>query len=1252
MLSLIEACARVLGRLLEPFVSLLIPILLTSMADGQTEVRELADRSSNAVMSLLSGYGVRRVMPELVSVVRDDGAKAKTVVGACEILGSMAHCTPKQLALCLSQVVPTLNYAVTHANMQVQQAGARSLERIAGVIRDTEISAISPLIVKSFVDPTPANIEACLDGILSASFTRRIEPASLALLIPVVSRGIVANKADVKRKSTFLCANLIKLARSPQDFLPFYPELLPLLNVTLVDPTPVVRSETARAFGRIASLLGTDLAEELLVTSFERLKNATTSVERSGVANALAEVYAALGVTRLRKDMDRIMLYCAHRMADVREGFVGLFVYLPVTLKTDFSDLVPTILPTLLHALSDPVEPVRDGAFRASNVMVKDFGATHSALFLTPLENGCHDDDWRIRQSAVLLLGTMLDRVLRPASEIGAIGGEQMLMETLALERRAFILSSLLMVKSDESIQVRQAANNVWKGVVTNSPKTIRELLPILVPRLLNFLGSGSEQKIMGASRCLGDLVQKFGSQILPRILPVFTSTLQDRRPETAKSRLGVMLGISQIISANLDASHEMVLELLPCVQLGLTDTDEIREESILVMARMVDAVGETCLQETIPELISNLLNPPCWDPEDFDDSKMKQLEGIEALLGLQTALVLPFVMSLSLKRPIHVSKIRLLGTLTGIKTLKVIAQQVEVVVPKLLDVACNAEDEHRDVAFTEVASCLGKILAKVAHPTTRHAVLPGIIDRVRPAGLSGSYTDTLAGPQQEPSANVTTERRVLLAALTIVVPNVDAEKTDFVRLIFPLTVRVMLTDTDETVVKGAMALFQAVVQQCSAECLDMLPDFRTLLFNAVKDPISAQEVDHVLPGLRHKEVLEAVIAYTSTALQTTDSNYREHAAIVYGLLFSHAELAALKPVCLKAAGSLIRLCAERLPSTVKCALLHAITRLVKAAGVQLRPMAPQLQTTFLRAVVDASSQQVRNAAGLGLLVFPTLPGARLDNVVAELTSRAEMETDNAVRSSLQTALLNLLEGIPATAKLAPTTVQKLWTYARSAENSEGGWIASVTFARFLPDEEVGDALRYVLTQRKSPLVPILSAPACWGRIELQLPEILAFIREAWMDKATRLLGMESFSAVCSAHKNVNEDELFALIDDLCHVVKAVGVSDTSFTLSSIKAVKTLARYHHPTAHNSANVPILASLVDIVVDCLQFSNPAVKLQSERCLVHLVRLPYELELDVFEQVAPFLDARKLKFLSDYTKRVLSRVGRAESDHNDE
>lgn len=77
----------------------------------------------------------------------------------------------------------------------------------------------------------------------------------------------------------------------------------------------------------------------------------------------------------------------------------------------------------------------------------------------------------------------------------GTESSQQLILKVLGPERRNRVLSGLYMGRSDSALLVRQAALHVWKVVVPNTPRTLREILSTLFSQLLGCLASTSHDK-------------------------------------------------------------------------------------------------------------------------------------------------------------------------------------------------------------------------------------------------------------------------------------------------------------------------------------------------------------------------------------------------------------------------------------------------------------------------------------------------------------------------------------------------------------------------------------------------------------------------------------------------------------------------------------------------------------------------------------------------------------------------------------
>jgi hypothetical protein len=86
--------------------------------------------------------------------------------------------------------------------------------------------------------------------------------------------------------------------------------------------------------------------------------------------------------------------------------------------------------------------------------------------------------------------------------------------------------------------QVRNAALHVWKSIVLNTPRTLGEILPLLMQRIIGALAASGADQRTSASRCLGELVRKLAERVLPTIVPILQKGLSDPDSNTRQVRL------------------------------------------------------------------------------------------------------------------------------------------------------------------------------------------------------------------------------------------------------------------------------------------------------------------------------------------------------------------------------------------------------------------------------------------------------------------------------------------------------------------------------------------------------------------------------------------------------------------------------------------------------------------------------------------------------------------------------------------
>ena len=161
-------------------------------------------------MKNLSAHGVKLVLPSLLSSLNDPQWRTKQA--AIQLLGSMAYCAPRQLSSCLPQIVPKLTDAFTDTHPKVREAGKASLSDIASVVRNPEVAQLSPKLLAALCDPSE-HTNSALQALQDTSFVHSIDAPSLALIVPILNRGLRERGTDVKKKAALIVGNMCSMIR-------------------------------------------------------------------------------------------------------------------------------------------------------------------------------------------------------------------------------------------------------------------------------------------------------------------------------------------------------------------------------------------------------------------------------------------------------------------------------------------------------------------------------------------------------------------------------------------------------------------------------------------------------------------------------------------------------------------------------------------------------------------------------------------------------------------------------------------------------------------------------------------------------------------------------------------------------------------------------------------------------------------------------------------------------------------------------
>lgn len=271
----------------------------------------------------------------------------------------------------------------------------------------------------------------------------------------------------------------------------------------------------------------------------------------------------AVPVARFEEILHSVNKDCTNANPHAREGSLAFLSFLPASFQDRLEPYLPKILPSLLTGLADANENVRTVAIRGAQAFTTLYGARHVELLLSSLEEGLFADSWRIRDGSINLIGMLL-KILAPDPQ------KTDYAVLLGVERKNNIFAALYIAKSDVDLNVRNNAQAVWKDIVLNTPRTVRETIDSILSHIIHSLAVDNDRRLT-ATKALGELADKYGDKVLDDIIGL-AEHLNSPDP---KVRLGATIGLSEVMSV-IDRSKVLAYldQLTKAVRTAVCDPD------------------------------------------------------------------------------------------------------------------------------------------------------------------------------------------------------------------------------------------------------------------------------------------------------------------------------------------------------------------------------------------------------------------------------------------------------------------------------------------------------------------------------------------------------------------------------------------------------------------------------------------------------------------------------------------------------
>ncbi|KAF7456349.1 HEAT repeat family protein, partial [Cryptosporidium felis] len=1082
LLLCIGALSLYLEHVIEPYTIRFLRSLIALFSESEQRIRFYSEKTAEIVIKNLSRFGVKLILPIITQGVEEKQWRVKLT--SLQLLGIMAVSSPHQLSSYLPKAIQTIYQAVSDSHPKVSAAARETLHKMASLIKNPEVSCISQELVAALVEPTESSFKAALLSLKSVTFVHAVDITTLSLIFPVLLKTIQERGVtDLKKDAIQVLTSLLLLLSDRSDVDPFLPLIENSVHSSLSDPIPEVRLLTAKLCRALVRVTGQEKASSLLDWLFRTLSMEVGQTLKSGVSAALAEVLSTLGIDRFREILPHILSRAQGAAEDggdeardslaagapsspasVREGYVGLFVYLPQSFGDELGALMPEVLPRLLPRLGDESEAVRDVALRACRALVLQFGSDQAAYILQPLEEGLANESWRVRLGSCSLLGTLLNRLVRGQLDSTGIAlstsASALDQAGFSMQRRSYILAAIYMARSDENSSVRSSATVLWKSLVQNTPQTLKDILPILVRRIINALSaSSSDNAHHAAVQSLKDLLEKFGSALQKKLLPIFYQNLGGLLDEDGQIcqgalrgdgevalpgssvRVGSCIGVLEVLKAvRRSELASLTGSFLPIIRLGLSDADlAVRTYSVLCLDVLASEAPEALLS-VVDWLLGEVLSSGAEQESLLREDP--RISALELILRLQHPGIVSSILPRVVSGPASLCKLRIIGSMSKVPSQARLRSALFELVPVLVETCADLPGEHSESVRESSRDAMAAIAQALDEQGTETfvTILLDVVRENTPSAnlsVSGVYQIESLGVaclEELVDRGQTLRRSSAIEFLSMSLhagsPVFDSSLSLLVKYLVPLA----LCDVSEQVrvqASKALQLFSAslprrlAVRACAAvrEAVGSLvhdPTDNRRHFERVKLIGSGWEVrerrvvqperDCLSEELRGcgNRLADSLSALYLQGLSQGSPESREECALGLGeaVMLTHRE--SLRPIAVKLAGPLIRSVSDRTTtSPVRAALLGDLVLFLECCGAQLRPLLPQIQTILLRFLLDPDGDVRRQcSSGIGLLTG--LLGGRAEALLGDLCSLASRQSQSAEALSALLASISL----------------------------------------------------------------------------------------------------------------------------------------------------------------------------------------------------------------------------------------------------
>jgi elongation factor 3 len=223
--------------------------IMEGMNDKSKDVVAAAKDATIAILLNMSPYSMEDALPAVLAGLSVK-AKPPQKVGTLECVTAFAKANPKVVGYNLVNLVQPVADLTCDVKKEVSKAALECMKEICQCTGNKDLEPFLPAVIDAA--SSLANTHKCVDALAGCVFVQNVETQALAVMLPVLTRGLNDKREEIKRTCCLIVDNMCKVVDDPAAVLPIMPLLKPLvIGAANKIADPEARSVAERALNTL-----------------------------------------------------------------------------------------------------------------------------------------------------------------------------------------------------------------------------------------------------------------------------------------------------------------------------------------------------------------------------------------------------------------------------------------------------------------------------------------------------------------------------------------------------------------------------------------------------------------------------------------------------------------------------------------------------------------------------------------------------------------------------------------------------------------------------------------------------------------------------------------------------------------------------------------------------------------------------------------------------------------------------------------